>query len=120
MQLELNKDNFIIGYTTSGTQVNAVEVGAIPKAVIDDYTNYQYINGQFVFNDSYATKQIEIESAKIELAEIKKWFDDTDYIPLKVIRGNWSANDTRYIEYCAEYNHKKARKDTLELILLTT
>lgn len=52
-----------------------------------------------------------------ELSSIINWFRRTDYISLKVVRGNWSKDDERYLEYLSEYDMKKTRKDEIEEIL---
>lgn len=62
----------------------------------------------------------EISTAKnetaliIELNEIKEWFKDTDYIVMKVIRGNWSEDDERYLKYQQDYITKHDRKTEIE------
>ena len=48
------------------------------------------------------------------MAVIKQWMDDTDYFVLKVIRGNWSQDDERYLEYISEYQVQHKRKEEIE------
>ena len=52
-----------------------------------------------------------------ELREIENWYRETDYIVLKVMRGNWNAADQRYSEYLEEYEKKHARAEQIKLEL---
>lgn len=52
-----------------------------------------------------------------ELNKILQWYEATDYIPLKVLRGNWESTDQRYLDYLAEYEVKHQRAEELKLAL---
>lgn len=56
--------------------------------------------------------------AKEELCEIRKWFSDNDWIVNKIVVGEWSTNDERWLNYLAERQVKRARQDELNQILL--
>ncbi len=55
--------------------------------------------------------------AREELAQIDVWFTSTDYIPNKVIVGEWSEDDERFVKYKAERAKKRARRDELETFI---
>ena len=52
-----------------------------------------------------------------ELWEIQKWFSDNDWIVNKIIVGEWTTDDERWINYLAERKAKRARQDELLLIV---
>ena len=49
----------------------------------------------------------------VELGEIQKWFSQTDYIPNKVVVGEWPETDERWIAYKEERTRKRARQDEI-------
>lgn len=49
----------------------------------------------------------------VELGEIKEWFSSTDYIPNKVMVGEWEDTDPRWTEYKKERAIKRARQDEI-------
>ena len=55
--------------------------------------------------------------AQEELWEIQKWFSDNDWIVNKIVVGEWTTNDERWINYLAERQVKRKRQDELLLIV---
>ena len=55
--------------------------------------------------------------AKEELLEIQKWFSDNDWIVNKIVVGEWTADDERWLNYLAERQVKRKRQDELLLII---
>ena len=55
--------------------------------------------------------------AKEELYEIQKWFSDNDWIVNKIVVGEWTTNDERWLNYLAERQVKRKRQDELLLII---
>ena len=55
--------------------------------------------------------------AKEELWEIQKWFSDNDWIVNKIVVGEWSTDDERWLNYLAERKEKRKRQDELLLII---
>lgn len=49
-----------------------------------------------------------------ELKEIREWFAFTDYIPNKVIVGEWAPEDPRFVEYCKKRKDMRARQDEIK------
>ena len=52
-----------------------------------------------------------------ELKEIREWFASTDYIPNKVLVGEWSADDPRFTAYCEKRKQVRARRDEVMTLL---
>lgn len=61
------------------------------------------------------TKSITL--AKEELWEIQKWFSDNDWKVNKIVVGEWTTDDERWINYLAERQVKRKRQDELLLII---
>lgn len=61
------------------------------------------------------TKSITL--AKEELCQIKQWLEDNDWKVNKIVVGEWSTDDERWINYLAERKVKRARQDELLLII---
>ena len=55
--------------------------------------------------------------AKEELWQIQEWFSDNDWIVNKIVVGEWSTDDERWLNYLAERKVKRARQDELLLIV---
>lgn len=53
----------------------------------------------------------------LEMVSIIKWFEKTDYIPNKIICGEWDRTDERFTKYLEERLVKRARRDELEVII---
>ncbi len=62
-------------------------------------------------------KQKTLILAKEELWEIQKWFSDNDWIVNKIVVGEWTTDDERWLNYLAERKIKRARQDELLLIV---
>lgn len=86
----------------------------------------QVINGMFYENEwSYnqhlnQVKQVEEEQARVnaikqEMASIKKWLNENDYIINKHTLGEYSDTDYRWTNYLAERKVKLARYNELEI-----
>lgn len=56
--------------------------------------------------------------AKEELLEIQKWFSDNDWIVNKIVVGEWTTDDERWINYLAERQVKRKRQDELNQTLI--
>ena len=63
-------------------------------------------------------KQKTLILAKEELWEIQKWFSDNDWIVNKIVVGEWSTDDERWLNYLAERKAKRARQDELNQTLI--
>lgn len=119
MQLQLDSNNFIIGYGTKGEMINAIDIddSILPKCAPEDLLKYKYENNQFILDDSEFIKSKSIMEATFELADIDIWFSKYDYYPNKIICGEWTADDPRFIKYLSDRKVKRARRDELLVIL---
>ena len=113
MQIILNENNYIIGYTTIGNTVGGIDVDNIPEDVKQNPYCYKYNKGKFVYDDSYVKEKQKQEDAQKEYDSIIKWMQDTIHIPLAVLTGETETDSQDYIDYLAEYTIKKQRKESL-------
>lgn len=105
----------ITEYENGGKDVEEViDVEGVEEA--EAYDEYEEIRRYTLYPEA------KVQELKIrqELLEIQQWFDATDYICLKIIRGNWLKTDTRYTDYLAEYAIKNSRANDIKLILSYT
>lgn len=72
------------------------------------------IEGVYTLNDLFEEKC----ALKREYDDIIQWFYDTDYIPHKIVRDEWTKEDERYVQYIEEYTIKHARKEEIEALLM--
>ena len=61
-----------------------------------------------------------LRDVAVELGEIRKWFSQTDYIPNKIVVGEWEETDERWISYKEERIKKRARQDEIMKQLTST
>lgn len=52
-----------------------------------------------------------------ELKQINIWFQEHDYIPNKIITGEWTENDKRWTDYLKERQAKRTRQDEIKALL---
>ena len=82
---------------------------------VETFKAWKVENGQLV------VRQKESVPSKIlyeqEFQEIQEWFVATDYIPNKIITGEWELTDPRWINYKTERIAKRARQDELKSLL---
>lgn len=76
------------------------------------------LNEVYYHNDTEVTEEDHIRLTRLhELKEIRDWFTSTDYIPNKVIVGEWERTDERFVKYCEDRAAKRARQDELNALL---
>ena len=73
-------------------------------------------NGFEVFDDKPEELLLQEKQTKIqnELKQINIWFQQNDYIPNKIITGEWTNNDKRWKDYLKERAAKRKRQDELK------
>jgi hypothetical protein len=74
---------------------------------------YIYKNKKFVATDIF----LKEEETKNELSEIEYWFAKNDWIPNKIIVGEWETTDPRWTTYLEERAAKRVRRDELLALL---
>lgn len=52
-----------------------------------------------------------------ELKQINIWFQENDYIPNKIITGEWEVTDKRWTDYLKERQAKRIRRDEITELL---
>jgi hypothetical protein len=74
------------------------------------------VNNQikYIGEQEVEKKQREEYTLVVELKEIKEWFLSTDWIPNKIITGEWTNNDKRWTTYLKERTAKRKRQDELK------
>lgn len=87
----------------------------VPDGVSDMelLTGYLYKNNKFVKTTIFK-EQFELG---IELDEILQWFRTTDWIPNKILVGEWETTDPRWTTYLEERAVKRARRDEILALL---
>lgn len=80
---------------------------------IEILTKFIYKDDKFV----ETTKFLDLEKARLELDEIQVWFAKNDYIPNKIITGEWETSDERWRTYLADREVYRHRQDELKKIL---
>jgi len=76
-------------------------------------------NGFEIFDDipQQLIAEQEKDQQEKELKEINVWFQQNDYIPNKIITGEWQSSDPRWTEYLKERQTKRKRQDELKQLL---
>lgn len=59
----------------------------------------------------------ELYKLKKELSEIQQWLKDNDWKVNKIVIGEWTTDDSRWIEYIEERSKKRARQDEINKII---
>lgn len=72
-----------------------------------------YVVGNTIIDEETFTRR----SLLHELKEIQEWFLSTDYIPNKVVVGEWEITDERFVNYKTERQAKRARQDEINSLL---
>lgn len=73
------------------------------------------INGKIV-KHIFDNIPVELQPEE-ELQQIQQWFLSTDWIPNKIIREEWTKEDSRWIEYVQTSLQKRIRIDEINIIL---
>lgn len=80
---------------------------------IEILTKFIYKDDKFV----ETTKFLDLKKARLELDEIQVWFAKNDYIPNKIITGEWETSDERWRTYLADREVYRHRQDELKELL---
>lgn len=81
----------------------------------DGYLFYE--EGRLVHRDDLEANDKRREQLITELHEIASWFAQNDWIPNKVVVGEWEPTDQRFIDYKAERLTKRVRQDEITSLL---
>jgi hypothetical protein len=116
-QIQLDKDGFVLGYALVGGIVDGIYVKEIPDSVLKNPTHYRYTGERFIADDALYQKQQTKAQLQDELVRIKEWFTANDYKANKVLTGEWSQTDERWLNYLSERDKKRTRQDEIEKLL---
>ena len=111
------EDNIIYGYHTKEVE-DAIpfETSLNEKEWAEYFSSIQsaakLVNGKIETFEIFDKKSLEIEKI-----EIFQWFVDNDWIPNKIITGEWEATDERWLQYLEERKVKRDRQDELKVLL---
>lgn len=91
--------------------LNEEQLAYLQKNVLGAY----FINGKLVYKDLEKIKlKQELEK---EQADIMQWLADNDWKVNKVVVGEWSKEDPRWISYLQERQIKRKRLEEIENVL---
>ena len=80
---------------------------------IEVLIKYHYINGEL----KETTKYFDRKALLIELKTVQAWLKSNDWVPNKVVTGEWSVEDPRWIQYLSNRNQKRNRQDEITVLL---
>ena len=73
MYIYLDENNYVYGYGSDKIE-NSVTVDNIPQEVDESLGCYQYLNGEFILDESKADKRKSESVANQTIREIENWF----------------------------------------------
>lgn len=91
----------------------------IEVEVPEGYNDIEILS-QFIYKEGKFTKTdvfLHSRQLGIELDEIKLWLKNNDWMPNKIITGEWTENDKRWTAYLKERKAKRTRQDELKALL---
>ena len=112
---ELNEDNRIL-WIDEVDRLNAIDPEITSPTIelesIDDVIIWQQgiVDGNIV--DMFVEPEDTVD-AFAELQFIQDWFQSTDWIPNKILTGEWELTDERWLQYLEERKVKRNRQDEL-------
>ena len=115
--LFLKEDNIVYGYHTEEVE------GAVPFETNKTEEEWEVYFSEIqsavkLVNGKLETFEvIDNEPLFLELTEIYQWFVENDYIPNKIITGEWTETDKRWTDYLKERTAKRKRQDEIKALL---
>ena len=110
-------DEYIIAVADKGKALKT-EDGYFSNIRLTSEDDVNVLNEVFFSNGVEITEEMSHRFELLhELKEIRDWFTSTDYIPNKVIVGEWASDDPRFITYCEERKKIRARQDEIKKLL---
>ena len=95
-----------------------VYVESIPE-VNEGYELYFDGTSFYQMQNPYYAKAKERYALEQELKYIQQWLFDNDWKVNKIVIGEWSTTDSRWIAYLTERDNKRRRQDEINAILST-
>jgi len=125
MKIYINKNTkefAIYSNFTPTLNDNWIEVNQNLYNEIEDMRNNGYEANITIENNVVNVEYVSIkisqeELYRQELVSIQKWFHDNDWKINKIVIGEWTTEDARWITYLEERAIKRARQDELFVLL---
>lgn len=117
----LDKNNYIISYTTIPFNETKpyIEVADNYKPIIGKTMIIDGVIFDGVGNEAYLKRQAlkDKKPLREELKQIQKWLADNDWKVNKIVIGEWTTSDERWLSYIQERTQKRARQDEINRVL---
>lgn len=86
------------------------------EVTIEDFAKE---NGFTVYEDKpeQLVQEETTTALEKELKQINIWFQENDYIPNKIITGEWETTDKRWTDYLKERQTKRIRRDQIKELI---
>lgn len=86
------------------------------EVTIEDFAKE---NGFTVYEDKpeQLVQEETTTTLEKELKQINIWFQENDYIPNKIITGEWETTDKRWTDYLKERQTKRIRRDQIKELI---
>lgn len=115
----LNENNVIIHWHSFPFDENEPYIDVEEDKIHVKYS--QVVNGEFIENKEAYENSIKVKelinSYREELRSIKIWFSGNDWKVNKIIVGEWTTEDPRWLEYLKERDVKRKRQDELNALI---
>lgn len=117
--LFVDEDKRAYGYHTVQVKGSIeFEASELDLDQLDNNDGYLFYNdGRLVHRDDLEANDKRREQLIAELEEISSWFSQSDWIPNKVVVGEWAPTDQRFVSYKVERLAKRARQDEIKRLL---
>lgn len=121
--IRVDDNNTIISSWSYSRYRSGIEIDTNEKIIIgitkyDPSTNSIYNENNLIKKHEVKKNSIRvINGAKKELQEIENWFKSTDWIPNKIIVGEWDVDDKRFLDYKLERVKYRLKQDELKEII---
>jgi len=118
MKIYFNLENsFVQVYNFSPTfeYTNEKEITEEEYNLLNNHFPFvKYVDNKFVLDEVKKNKSYEQGKLYAEQQEILKWLIDHDWIVNKVVLGEWTKEDPRWLKYLEERKIKRNRLDEIE------
>ena len=117
---EINEDNQII-WIDEVDRLNAIDPDIVSPTIeletIEGIeTGYDKIVKGKLVKHQFTNEPVVLQPQE-ELLFIQQWFIENDWIPNKILTGEWTTDDTRWKLYLNERFMKRKRQDEIKELL---
>jgi hypothetical protein len=113
------EDNIIYGYHIQEIEGTIPFETKLSEEAFESYFSELQTKGDIkLVNGKLETVEVfDKMPLQKELIDIYQWFLDNDYIPNKIITGEWVIDDVRWKSYLLERQAKRTRQDEIKVLL---